>query len=127
MRSVVVMVFAFLFGFEVQHCAEPLPVGETGGANGKPLRGEPERKAVFALAKRPLLSGRKGLVVRWGQSPKPCLRKGASPDGRDCPLAGSVRVAHSTRPPLGRFAKKTARKNNLHLILLRTMVRYAID
>jgi hypothetical protein len=43
------MVFAFLFGFEVQHCAEPLPVGETGGANGKPLRGEPERKAVFAL------------------------------------------------------------------------------
>jgi hypothetical protein len=42
-------------------------------------------------------------------------------------LAGSVRGAHSTRPPFGGFAQKTVRKNNLLLILLRTMVRYAID
>ena len=36
-----------------------------------------------------------------GQSPLVfILRKGALPDGRDS-LAGSVRVAHSTRPPLG--------------------------
>ncbi|MEI6420577.1 MAG: hypothetical protein WCP55_00040 [Lentisphaerota bacterium] len=63
------MVFAFLFGFKVQRCTAPLPVGETGVANGKPLRGAPKSKAVFALAKRPLsFFWRKGLGEREGSA-----------------------------------------------------------
>jgi hypothetical protein len=38
------MVFAFLFGFKVQHCAAPLPVGETGGSKGKKNHGRFAKK-----------------------------------------------------------------------------------
>jgi len=48
------MIFAFLVvGFlGAAAAAEPLPVGETGGANGKPLRRDTKSNAVFARAKR---------------------------------------------------------------------------
>lgn len=63
-----VMVYSpFCLGLKCS-AAALLPVGETGVANGKPIRGEPKSKAVFALAKRPLLFGRNGLGEREGSA-----------------------------------------------------------
>src|SRR5271168_1624901 len=89
--------------FLVARCsaAAPLPVGETGVASRRALRGEPKRNAVFApppARNRVCRFGRKRLAAREGgalSNPaaaaaqqasagrRGMVREGASPDGGD--------------------------------------------